>query len=554
MTGRPFVLASVIALALTAVMTAPTITHPASFTRMDSDDGLFGVWNVAWVAHAMLDADARLFDANIFHPHTGTLAYSEPNVVAGWLATPAYALTGHPVASFNVAVYLALVIAFLATWQLVWRFTQHQAAAVTAATAFTFSAYVAAHTAHVQLLMVFGVPVGLLGLHRFVEQPGVRRGAALGTCLALAGLACAYYGVATGLAIGLGALWFAGRHLRSPGYWGGLLIAVLVATTLTVPFALPFAALRRDTGFKSTVDVSELQAYSADFRAYLRGHHAVLSSLLSDDVVAAMTAAIGRNGEVLFPGLLVVMAALAGALPRRRDAETARSLRGPPRSVTLFYVLVALMLGWASFGPRAGLYSVLVEIVPFISFLRAPARFGVVVLLALAVLAGFGVARLATGRRAALGWVIAALVSVELYVPWPLRPVPPVPEAYQRLATLPRAAVLKLQFPYKSGEFFPHARYMFWSTWHWQPIINGYSDYIPPDFREIAVPINGFPNDASLALLRERGARYVTIDWRTYSDEAAAIMRARFPPYRSRLRVHVEAPDVSLYEIIAWPE
>ena len=39
-------------------------------------DGMFCLWNVSWVAHAVVADPLNLFDANIFHPHKKSLAYS----------------------------------------------------------------------------------------------------------------------------------------------------------------------------------------------------------------------------------------------------------------------------------------------------------------------------------------------------------------------------------------------------------------------------------------------------------------------------------------------
>ena len=44
--------------------------------------------------------------------------------------------------------------------------------------------------------------------------------------------------------------------------------------------------------------------------------------------------------------------------------------------VAAFYVVIAVLTFWLSFGPKAGLYTLFYEIVPAFSFLRAPARFG----------------------------------------------------------------------------------------------------------------------------------------------------------------------------------
>jgi hypothetical protein len=257
---------------------------------------------------------------------------------------------------------------------------------------------------------------------------------------------------------------------------------------------------------------------------------------------------------VLFPGLIILGLALAGVLTARK-AVRVQHQDGTAARIAGFYAVLTVLALWASLGPKAGLYTVLADWIPFMSFLRAPARMGVLVLFGLAVFAGFGSAWLERRWRAAwLAPVLIVLTVAELRVPWPLREVPPVPDAYRMLAQLPRAGVLVLQFPYRPGEWFPHAEYMFWSMYHWQPMINGYSDYIPADIRALAVPINGFPDAESFRLLRERNARYVAIDWRTYNEPATEIMRARFPPYAQYLRPLITTGPVSLYEIVRWPE
>lgn len=77
------------ALLLAVVMTWPLAAGLGRLGRTTTMDGLYGVWNVAWVAHALVTAPTTLFDANIFYPHRGTLAYSESNIVAGVVAIPA---------------------------------------------------------------------------------------------------------------------------------------------------------------------------------------------------------------------------------------------------------------------------------------------------------------------------------------------------------------------------------------------------------------------------------------------------------------------------------
>jgi hypothetical protein len=311
---------------------------------------------------------------------------------------------------------------------------------------------------------------------------------------------------------------------------------------------MPYATMRDEAGFRSALNVEEARDLSADQRTYMRGHSGPFTQILPESVRAGLDAYVGRDGEVLFPGILIVALAVVGIVLTSRVVSA--------RRVFWFYVGLTLLAVWASLGPTAGLYGWLADIIPFMSFLRAPSRFGVLVLMGLAVFAGWGVAAIASAGRRRL-WLVPLLLTlaiIELRVAWPLRPVPPVPEAYQVLAGLPRAGTLVLQFPYRRGAWFPHVEHMFWSMWHWQPLVNGYSDFIPPDIEALAIPVNGFPNEESFRLLRERGVKYVAIDWRTYNEAATTVMQGRFPPYAQYLRPLVTTGPVSLYEIVRWPE
>ena len=69
----------------------------------------------------------------------------------------------------------------------------------------------------------------------------------------------------------------------------------------------------------------------------------------------------------------------------------------PPigRDVAVFYSIVLVLALWSSFGPAAGLYTLLYHTVPVFSLLRAPARFGLAVTLALTVFSAAGLTVLA---------------------------------------------------------------------------------------------------------------------------------------------------------------
>jgi len=372
----------------------------------------------------------------------------------------------------------------------------------------------------------------------------------LGLTLAIAALANGYFGIYAGLAAALAVLWFAPGQGSQRRYWIGVVAALVVAAACVGPLLQPYLSLRSEGGARRSANVEELRSYSADARAYLTSpawaHRWI-------------TRAVGQGREVLFPGAIVTILGLGGiglSLARTRDKRGGGSWSPDgSRRVAAFYVTLGALAVWLSFGPDAGLYAWLDRMLPFMSFMRAPARAGILVVFALAVLSGFTLAALPERRRAMAAGVLVVLVAVEVAAaPWPLREVPPVPQAYRVLGTLPRGPVVELRFEYRSADLWgQHTRNMFWSMWHWQPMVNGYSDYIPPDFREIMTPINFFPDPESFEIMRARQVRYLLVDWTTYGEEGQAIVRARFPPYRDYIRTVHEGADVSLYEIVGYP-
>ena len=531
---------------LTAALTYPTAPRLGTDGRFDTGDGRFSIWNVAWVAHAFLDDPRHLFDANIFYPHRDTLTYSELNLVAGALATPTYALTRNPVAAHNSAVLIGLWLAFMAAWALVRRLTGASGPALVAATGYTFSAYTAAHTAEIQLLMIFGFPAVMLAFHRLADRPTAGAGAWFGAALAVTALACGYYGVFAGALAALGVLLWARRQRA---YWLAVACAVLTVIVLVLPVWLPYVRNRAVAGPLRVTTLQELRFYSANWKDY------VTSDALGANAVLRGLAAIGRfvaphsaggpaPNEVLFPGVVVSALAAIGLTSAGQTAGDRRTLFG--------YIVIATLAAWASFGPDAYLYSAL-TLIPGSGMLRVPARLGIVVIFAVAVIAGFGLRRLGRSRRWVMPVCLAAVVA-EVWVPWPLQAMPPPAHAYALLAQLPRGGVVEFPFPYVRTDFHSHTKAMVRSMANWQPLVNGYSDFIPEDFIELAEPINGFPDAMSFEILRAHQVRYVIVRLADYgTSEYRERLLARFPPYANSLHLLNDDQDVRLYEIVSWP-
>ncbi len=417
---------------------------------------------------------------------------------------------------------------------------------------YAYCPFVFARTAHIQLLLIFGLPFCLLAFHRLADRTTMGRAIALGLAIWFTGITCAYYGIFGGLAVGLGSIVLSitrGRW-REWRYWSGFAVAAAVAIGLTIPLFLPYLALQRDTGFARTLEGA--QAYSANAGAWLASAAWAHRWWLP---------AIQGFSEVLFPGILTLVLGVWGGWQLWRDApdrceESPEPCPRIDRGVVIFYVLTAVLAFWVTFGPRAGLYTVLYDTLPVFSFLRAPGRTGIVVTLCLVVMASAAIARwVRASQRPGLltaGLMLLAVADLA-QVPYYLRDAQPVSPAYVELARLPRAPVAVFPYWARPISFHGHADYMLASTAHWQPLINGYSDHIPQDFRDNAAILGHFPSPEAFAVLERLGARYVVFHLNLYAGPSRDDIIGQLEQYTNYLRPLSKEGDIWLFEIVGWP-
>jgi hypothetical protein len=527
---------------LAATALAIALTYPVAFNfdrigRVNTDDGRWSIWVVSWVAHALTTDPARLYHANIFYPQRYTLAFSEANLGAGVIGVPLWLLTENPFATHNFAFFVAFVFAFAGAFYLTRYLVGSREAAFAAAILFAFCPFMFARTAHIQLLFIGLIPFCLLAFHRLVDHPTVTRATALGVLIAFTAVTCAYYGIFAALAIGLGTLLYAATRglWRSSAYWTGIALAAFSSIGLTLPFFLPYLLVQDEGGFVRTLD--DARQYSANLSAWAASSAWAHRWWLP---------AVSDYNEVLFPGVLAIGFGAVGLWAMRQARDT-----------VALYVLIGVFAFWSSFGPDAGLYRLFYETVPIFSFLRAPSRMGILVTLSLTVFAAAGIKWvLSRTSRPTLAIALIAAVAVAESVTAPLtqfRVAEPFPAVYRVLATLPRGAVAEFPYWYERHDFPRHAYYMLNSTSHWQPLINGYSDHIPADFRKTVVPLSSFPSRESFGILAKAGARYVVFHLDMYNARLRERLMDRLQTYSPYLRPIVREGDVWLFEIVDWP-
>jgi hypothetical protein len=203
--------------------------------------------------------------------------------------------------------------------------------------------------------------------------------------------------------------------------------------------------------------------------------------------------------------------------------------------------------------PYLPFYPSLHRAIPLLRVVRVPAHIGQIVLLMVAVVAGYGVAvleRRSHGRRwwPAAAVALCALVNLEaLRAPLWYAPFSEIPPIYGMLANEAGAVVIELPF-YEPTHSFGGALYMLNSTRHWRPILNGYSGYSPRSYVETYTIVQGFPDDASLLALHTRGVTHVIVHEDDFSDMFG---RDRFKAIAAvaSLQPVAESGDIHIYRL-----
>jgi hypothetical protein len=366
-----------------------------------------------------------------------------------------------------------------------------------AAVIYAFSPFTFARTAHIQLLFTGGIPFCLLAFHRLVDRQTIGRAVTLGVLLWLQALACAYYGIFAGLMVGLGTLVVAATRglWRSGTYWTAIGLAAFVCVALTAPFFLPYLEVQRHRLRPHARRCPDVRGGCGCVAGLVGVDTPVVAAVDSSRSTKCSSRASCRHGLGV-TGIVV--------LAMRQRAE---------RELLLFYGLAAVLAFWLSFGPDAGLYTLFYNTIPIFTFLRAPGRIGILVVLCLAVFAAIAVRTWLRNRSRPVAWAAAlAVVAAAELTQAPLTALPrprPFRRPTARWPSSRPGAVAEFPFFYERRDFPRHAIYMLNSATHWMPLVNGYSDHIPQEFRDQVIPLSSFPTRESFQILGRIGARYV---------------------------------------------
>jgi hypothetical protein len=493
--------ATVLFAILTAIMTWPQAIV-LSTHAVDDQDVFFNLWRLRWFAHA-LSSHVSLFDANIFHPERGVLAYSDALLVEGVLGAPLLYAGVPPVLVHNLLLLGAFVVSGVGMFVLARHLTGSTGGAVAAGVIFAFAPYRFAHYIHLELQWAIWSPWAFWGLQRTIETGSIRFGLLTGLCLALQMASSVYYGIFLFVLIPVVALpqliTLGGRRLARTA--GALAFGLALAAMAGWFYSRPYAEASARVGTRSIFEVRRFSARPRDYR------FATPTNVLYGSPKAAGTE------RQLFPGLLPLLLTVVGLLLAR------------PTIPAIAYLIGLVLAFELSLGVYGELYPFLYEHVGVFQGLRAPSRASIFVLLFLGVLTAQGIAALTSSLSIRTRHAVAIVVCVGLLLEYRVHALPLVPyhneppPLYAHLASRAPGIVAEFPMPTTESPVNHEARFGYMSTFHWMPLVNGYSGFYPPSYLGRLERQAPFPDSSSIAALRRDNVRYVIVHDDGYGRE-----------------------------------
>jgi hypothetical protein len=457
-------------------------------------------WVLSWVGHQIIHDPLHLFDAPILHPLSHALAYTDHHIVPAVVALPILSITDDLALTYNLTWFTCLTATALGIYLLTVLWTGHRGAAVLAGLFFSFVPYRIGHGAFLQIQLLIFLPLGLACLYQYLRS-GDRRWAwgLLGSFV----LQCwcgSHLAIMAALAL-LSALliWAPRSEWRRVASAAGILIA---AALLAAPLAFP-----------------QLWVHDTETLPWLEDSSAYESATPLDYVTPSgrFTRFLSTNTErpwfpTPFPGVtVVVLGALGAVLLLFKKGSFAR-----PRATGLLGVVLFLVGFVLSLGPPTSLG----WIDGIFGLVGWPIRFSLLALLSLSIFASFGAAWLLTrlDRSDHQTWVAVAIgaffVLESFTLPTDLASFRDEPSKFYTWLKENGGDSIILELPYiDDGSYLFSARHHgFLRTLN--PVQSKWIDGFAS-----TLPLENFPDSASLARLQDLGVRYAILHLEYFEEQ-----------------------------------
>jgi hypothetical protein len=487
------------------VLTWPLALHLSDAIPLGSERSptvpLFNLWALGWNVNRLLHGYQEYWNAPIFYPVPGSLAFSEPQSLSGLIAAPFWAISR--ALAYNAVLISFLFLNGLAVYTFLRRRGLDFVPAVLGGLLALSLPFLSQERGVLHLLPFWGVILAIDGLWSLTEEPSYQAGLRLGLGLGITFLTSEQFALFLGL-LSLVAIPFLLPQVHRKGFWQSVGLAAVTAAAFVLPVIVAQVESLEVMGFARSADT--VTRGSAQFTDYLRPSSATWQS--------RWFPLSSQGNHRLFPGAVLFGLALAGAVVGLRQQRHRQWTIFLAISLTLaFLVSLGLNLKLGDWQP----YELLGDIVPGFSNLRSPFRMAYFVQVYLLLLACLFLGWLGQQRRLAMALLLVGLVFLEVF-PQPAR-LTSVPPAIKSEAIVEPAIFLPFPDDRATSAYANTASWMVASLPEATPLVNGYSGYFPTLHSQLKTLLVDFPTPGSMAALRALGVQTILIR-RGWMDDA----------------------------------
>jgi hypothetical protein len=564
-------------LSLTLISTYPLIFKLGRSIYGHGQDPMGTLWKFWWLRYSHYNAiseDVISIIAAPFGIDFSRVAFWTLHLpLAKW-----FSILINEVFAFNFILLLGFFLAPLFMYFLVYYLTRDKIASCLAGIIYGFSPYHFAHAAqHLELASIQWLPLYFLTLFKLDEKRNYRNACFFALTFSLVALFHPYYGCFAALFTGLFLLWRIGYGVRRKRDYRlkdltVLLVALLLILAITLPF---FHSVIRDAFFLSKEEIVVRERYVKPFRDLFSSSARSLNYLLpfrDNPILGGITRYFldshfygSRPIEhTLYLGWTnIILALVAVRTWRRRRKENSllggEGERTRQEKAVPFFLLVtigALLFSyapWHDFGPWRILFPSYF-MYKFLPMFRNYARFGIMVILAISVLAGIGLSFLLKRRsslthRTSLVFFVSLFLFIEFIPPLPAPTINAtrVPPVYRWLAKK-KGDFIIAEYPLVNDQ-----SYLFNQRLHKKKLFNGSRGDTTAE--KVRKEIGNLTDPRTPGILSHLGVKYIILHSQKYLMSEDVPIMGQMPDLEniSGLQLVESFPQSEIYRITALP-
>ncbi len=471
----------------------------------------------------------HFYDANIIYPSAKALTFSEHLLGHQIFYIPIRGLSGDPVFSYNILSLINFLLCSIGLFYFGLYLFKKIAPALFLAIAFTYSSALIHQMSHFQIFSFPWIGFVFLFLFLFLETEKLKYGLIFVLFWLLQSLNSFYIAYILLLAIFLVVLVhiIVKKKYFDLKLWKHLSILGFLFLIVIIPLSLPYLEAKHFYEFKRSI--VQNVSFSAHFPiSYISpSSHNLLFSFIHDALQEAFPLREMQE-KVLFAGFLVFFFFFYRIVQRYRLGKN----REKPIEYKYFFWL-GLVFFILSLGPIFNEpfnepfwdkeiviplpHLLFYYLIPGFSSMRVPARFGLIVILIMTIIASYGfkhfLEQVNTKKtKLLLSILLLGFLVLELIPKIPMEKVEPIPEAIEYLSHTEINKNAKIAYyPPSFGKTGLAGKYMIYSGSHLKGLINGFSGYYSKS-NFYAQLLAATPDDPqAVQILGRLGVRYLVV-------------------------------------------